>query len=148
VRPKPPTPSRYGGSAAHCAHVRPASPFHFANWSEAVDALLALGVERPVPIMLDEFPYLAKANPELPSIIQEALRPLRDQRTGSRTRLLLCGSALSFIGRLLSGNAPLRGRAGLELVVRPLDHRLAAEFWNITDPRLALQVNAIGSYRP
>ncbi|NEA62862.1 ATP-binding protein [Streptomyces sp. SID12488] len=124
-------------------HVRPASPFHFADWSEAVDALLALGSERPVPVVIDEFPYLAKANPELPSIIQEALRTLRDQRTASRTRLLLCGSALSFMGRLLSGNAPLRGRAGLELIVRPLDHRLAAEFWGITDPHLALKVNAI-----
>lgn len=100
-------------------------------------------------MVIDEFPYLAKANPELPSIIQEALRPLRDQRTGSRTRLLLCGSALPFMGRLLSGNAPLRGRAGLELVVRPLDHRLATEFWGITDPHLAMKVNAIvGGTRP
>lgn len=130
-------------SAALTAHVRPVSPYHFSDWAEAVDALLALGTERPVPVVIDEFPYLAKANPELPSIIQEALRTLRDQRSGSRTRLLLCGSALSFMGRLLSGNAPLRGRAGLELVVRQLDHRLAAEFWNITDPRLAMQVNAI-----
>jgi hypothetical protein len=48
-----------------------------------------------------------------------------------------------MLGRLLSGNAPLRGRAGLELIVRPLDHRLAAEFWGITDPALALKVNAI-----
>lgn len=130
-------------SAALTDHARPATPYHFANWSEAVDALFALGTDRPVPVVLDEFPYLAKANPELPSIIQEALRPLREQRTGSRTRLLLCGSALSFMGKLLSGSAPLRGRAGLELIVRPLDHRLAADFWDITDPRLALQVNAV-----
>jgi hypothetical protein len=113
-------------SAALTAYVRPASPYHFANWAEAVDALLALGSERPVPVVIDEFPYLARANPELPSIIQEALRPLREERTRSRARVLLCGSALSFMGRLLSGNAPLRGRAGLELVVRPLDHQLAA----------------------
>ncbi|MGP4111114.1 AAA family ATPase [Streptomyces sp. 4N509B] len=124
-------------------HVRPPSPYHFARWSEAVDVLLSLGRERPVPVVIDEFPYLARANPELPSVIQEALRPLRPQRTASRTRLLLCGSALSFMGRLLAGNAPLRGRAGLELVVRPLDHRLAARFWDITDPHLALRVNAV-----
>ena len=130
-------------SAALTEHVRPASPYHFATWAEAVDALLALGSERPVPVVIDEFPYLARANPELPSTVQEALRTLRDQRAGSRTRLLLCGSALSFMGRLLAGGAPLRGRAGLELVVRPLDHRTAARFWGITDPRLALQVNAI-----
>jgi hypothetical protein len=47
------------------------------------------------------------------------------------------------MGSLLAGNAPLRGRAGLELVVPTLDHRLAAEFWGITDPQLALKVNAI-----
>lgn len=130
-------------SAALTEHVRPASPYHLADWSEAVDALLALGAECPVPVVLDEFPYLAKANPELPSILQEAFRPRREQRIASRARLLLCGSAMSFMGRLLSGNAPLRGRAGLELLVRPLDHQLAAEFWDVVDPRLALQVNAI-----
>ncbi|MBF6296940.1 ATP-binding protein [Nocardia amamiensis] len=130
-------------STALTAHVRPASPFHFHDWAEVIDTLLSLGVERPVPVVIDEFPYLAKANPELPSVIQEALRPLREQRKNSRTRLLLCGSALSFMGRILSGSAPLRGRAGLELLVRPLDYRSAAEFWGITDARLALQVNAI-----
>ncbi|MBF8187127.1 ATP-binding protein [Nonomuraea sp. K274] len=130
-------------SAALTEHSRPATPYHFAHWSEAIDALLALGSERPLPVVIDEFPYLVKANPELPSVIQEAFRPLRDQRTASQTRLLLCGSALSFMGKLLAGNAPLRGRSGLELLVRPLDHRLAAEFWDITDPRLALMVNSI-----
>ena len=130
-------------SAALTEHSRPATPYHFAHWAEAIDALLALGSERPLPVVIDEFPYLSKANPELPSVIQEAFRPLRDQRTASQTRLLLCGSALSFMGKLLAGNAPLRGRSGLELLVRPLDHRLAAEFWDITDPRLALMVNSI-----
>ncbi|MQY31796.1 AAA family ATPase [Nocardia aurantia] len=129
--------------AALTEYVRPASPFHFHGWAEVIDALLGLGRERPIPVVIDEFPYLAKANPELPSIIQEALRPLRAQRTSSRTRLLLCGSALSFMGRILSGNAPLRGRAGMDLLVRPLDYSLAAKFWEITDPKLALRVHAI-----
>lgn len=120
----------------------PAS-FTFQDWRGVLDALLALGRERPVPVVIDEFPYLAKANPSLPSIIQNALAPLRPERDSSRTRLLLCGSAMSFMGRLLSGNAPLRGRAGLELVVHTLDHQLASQFWGIDDPTLAVKVNAI-----
>ncbi|GAA1648387.1 ATP-binding protein [Saccharothrix algeriensis] len=124
-------------------YTRPATPIRLTSWYEAVDALLALGRERPVPVVLDEFPYLAKANPSLPSIIQAAYGPLRTERVESRTRLLLCGSAMSFMGGLLAGNAPLRGRAGLEMVVRTLDHRLAAEFWGLSDPRLALMVNAV-----
>jgi uncharacterized protein len=93
--------------------------------------------------VIDEFPYLARAGPELPSVIQHALTPGRPQRQESRTRLLLCGSAMSFMSGLLSGSAPLRGRAGLELPLRPLDYRAAAEFWGLADPRLAAQVFSV-----
>lgn len=119
------------------------APLSFRDWSEVVDALLALGRDKPVPVVIDEFPYLARANPRLPSIIQNALAPLRAERDESRTRLLLCGSAMSFMGRLLSGSTPLRGRAALELVVPTLDHQLAAEFWDVHDPVTAIKVNAI-----
>jgi AAA+ ATPase superfamily predicted ATPase len=119
------------------------APFTFDSWHSAVDALLAVGRDRRLPVVIDEFPYLVRANPQLPSIIQNALAPLREEREASRTGLLLCGSAISFMGRLLSGNAPLRGRAGLELVVPTLDHQLAAKFWGIDDPITALKVNAI-----
>lgn len=120
------------------------SALSFSDWYQAVDALLGLGKDRPpLPVVIDEFPYLVQATPALPSIIQRAYAPGREQRTGSRTRLLLCGSAMSFMGRLLSGSAPLRGRAGLEMVVHTLDYRLAAEFWGVADPRLALLLNSV-----
>jgi uncharacterized protein len=125
------------------AHLSPPSPFHFADWSEALSVLLDLGRDQPAPVVIDEFPYLIKGNPELPSLIQQALSPFGHARTSTKTRLLLCGSALSVMGKLLSGSAPLRGRAGLELVIPPLDYRLAAQFWGIDDPRLAVKVNAI-----
>ncbi|GGN12905.1 ATP-binding protein [Streptomyces fuscichromogenes] len=115
----------------------------FDRWEQAVDALLALGKERPLPVVIDEFPYLARATPSLPSIVQVAYGPRRPERLESRTRLLLCGSSLSFMGKLLSGTSPLRGRAGLELVVHPLDFREAAAFWNIEDHRLALLVHSV-----
>ena len=94
-------------------------------------------------MVIDEFPYLAKANPELPSVIQAAFGPRREERLRSRTRLLLCGSAMSFMSRLLSGTAPLRGRAGLEMIVPTLDYRLAAQFWGIGDPHLAVLLYSI-----
>jgi uncharacterized protein len=117
------------------------APMRFDRWEEAVDALLELGKERPLPVVIDEFPYLARATPSLPSIVQVAYGPRRPERMVSRTRLLLCGSSLSFMGKLLSGTSPLRGRAGLELVVHPLDYRQAAAFWDIEDRRLAVLVH-------
>lgn len=130
-------------SAELTERLNPTVPLRLAGWQEAVDALLGLGAAHPVPVVVDEFPYLVRSEPALPSIIQNALAPRREQRTESRTRLLLCGSALSFMGRLLSGDAPLRGRAGLELLVHPFEYRTAARFWGIDDPRLAVQVDAI-----
>jgi AAA+ ATPase superfamily predicted ATPase len=124
-------------------HLGAPAPFDFSDWHSAIDALLALGRDRPIPVVIDEFPYLAKANPRLPSVIQNAFAPLRPERDTSRARLLLCGSAMSFMGGLLSGNAPLRGRAGFELVVPTLDYQLAGEFWGVDDPATALKVNAI-----
>jgi AAA+ ATPase superfamily predicted ATPase len=114
--------------------------YAFDDWDEAMERLFAA-----VPhglIVLDEFPYLSRASPSLPSLIQRALDP-RGYARQADARLLLCGSAMSVMGRLLAGDAPLRGRASLELIVRPLDYRSAAQFWGITDPRLAVLVHSI-----
>ncbi|MGH3931919.1 MAG: AAA family ATPase, partial [Pseudonocardiaceae bacterium] len=128
---------------AVAAHLgMPAAPT-WRDWEQAVDLLLALGRDGPVPVVLDEFPYLCAASPALPSIVQKALGPRRPQRTESRARLVLCGSAMTFMGGLLSGSAPLRGRAGLDLTVPTFDYRQAAEFWGIDDPHLAVQVHAV-----
>lgn len=114
--------------------------YAFLNWDEALARLFAVVTDGIV--VLDEFPYLSKASPALPSLIQRTLGPAGYARSG-HARLLLCGSALSVMGGLLSGNAPLRGRASLELVIRPLGYREAAEFWGINDPRLAVLVHSI-----
>ena len=87
------------------------------SWDEAIRYLFAQGGGIPRLVAIDEFPYLTTAAPALPSILQREI----DQgvTSGSEVMILLCGSALSVMGGLLSGNAPLRGRAGLEMVVRP-----------------------------
>ncbi|MBV9140613.1 MAG: ATP-binding protein [Pseudonocardiales bacterium] len=124
-------------------HVGAPAPLQLDSWEHAVNVLLEIGRDRSTVAVLDEFPYLALVSRALPSVIQHALTPGRPERTNSRTRLLLCGSAMSFMRGMLSGTAPLRGRAGLELRVAPLDYRLAAQFWNLDDPHLAVLVNAI-----
>lgn len=124
-------------------YLDPVAPITPADWPTVIDILLRLGRERAVPVVLDEFPYLARASPALSSMIQAAYAPRRAERSDSRTRLLLCGSARSFMGKLLSGSAPLRGRASLDLTVQTLDYRLASQFWQLADPRLAVMVDAV-----
>src|ERR1700684_4209833 len=114
----------------------------FRDWLDAIPYLFRLAGDRVVPVVIDEFPFLAKASPGLPSIIQRELGPGGSGST-TRARLLLCGSAMSVMGGLLSGSAPLRGRAGFELIVHPFGYRDAARFWDIADPKLAVLVHSV-----
>jgi uncharacterized protein len=116
-------------------------PF-FRDWLDAIPYLFRVTSERAVPVVIDEFPFLVKASPELPSAIQRELGP-GGSGGASRARLLLCGSAMSVMGGLLSGRAPLRGRAGLELMIHPFGYRDAARFWGITDPALAVLLHSV-----
>ncbi len=116
-------------------------PPRFVGWDEAIRYLFAVGGSLPGPVVIDEFPYLSKASPALASILQREIdRAVAD---GTAISLILCGSAMSVMGGLLAGNAPLRGRANLELVVRPFDYPLAAQYWEVTDPRLAVALHAV-----
>lgn len=127
---------------ALAAHTGAALPYAIRDWNEAVRA-----IRETLPgglAIIDEFPYLIKSDPALPSLLQRALD---DQAWGQQargTRFLLCGSAMSVMGGLLAGNAPLRGRSALELVITPFDYRTAARFWGIdNDPELAVLVHSI-----
>ncbi|MBG0820997.1 ATP-binding protein [Planomonospora sp. ID91781] len=118
--------------------------YPFADWRDALAFFFSLPKDRPLPLIIDEFPYLMKAEPALPSILKQEIDLRgRTHRGSSLARVLICGSALSVMGNILSGQAPLRGRARLELLVQPLGFREAAEFWGISDPRLAALVHAI-----
>lgn len=114
----------------------------FQDWNDAIPYMFQQFTGQPTTVVIDEFPFLSKVSPSLPSIIQRELGPGGSGRR-STARLLLCGSAMSVMGKLLSGQAPLRGRASLELVVKPFDYRDAAEFWGIDDAQLALLVHSI-----
>ena len=114
----------------------------FRDWVEAIPYLFRLVGDRALPVVIDEFPFLVKASPALPSIIQREVGP-GGSGAASRARLLLCGSAMSVMGGLLSGRAPLRGRAGLELIVQPFGYRDAARFWQISDPKLAVLMHSV-----
>jgi uncharacterized protein len=112
------------------------------NWDDAIALLFASVRGQPRVAVIDEFPFLVKASPSLPSIIQRELGP-GGSGMQSAVRLLLCGSAMSVMGQLLAGHAPLRGRASLELLIRPFGFSDAARFWDVRDPELAVLLHAI-----
>jgi AAA+ ATPase superfamily predicted ATPase len=135
--------------AAYAAYRGLRQPVIFPDYREALAELFRLGEERPTTVVVDEFPYLVAVTPALPSYVQQALSPLGHARKRTKTRMILCGSALTTMSQLLGGGAPLRGRARLELVVRPFGFREAAEFWDVAgDPELAFRLNALTGGTP
>ncbi len=77
-------------------------------------------------VLLDEFPYLADADPALPSIIQK-FWDSGAARAGN-LKLLLCGSVIAQMQELLAERNPLYGRKTLALDLTPLSLREAVQF--------------------
>jgi len=68
-------------------------------------------------LVLDEFPYLARTSPEIPSVLQKLL----DQGTSGGKHLVICGSSQRMMqGLVLDATAPLYGRAREILDVKAL----------------------------
>jgi len=78
-------------------------------------------------VVLDEFPYLADAEPGLPSIIQKFWD--HGAAAPGRMNLVLCGSMIAHMEDLLAERNPLYGRKTLAMDVGPLPARDAAQFF-------------------
>ena len=71
-----------------------------------------------IALCLDEFPYLAKNDPSLPSLLQKLI----DNMPRRRFHLILCGSSQQMMqGMALDSTSPLYGRADEIIKIRPLE---------------------------
>ncbi len=89
-----------------------------SSW-KALLALLAMQKD-PVTIVLDEFPYLARSDHSLPSVLQRWI----DHSKPANMSLVLLGSSQSMMHSLFADvTAPLYGRAHRVLKILPLNYR-------------------------
>lgn len=121
----------------------------FESWEDALNSLMALGSKAPIPVVIDEFGYVLEADRSIDSSIAAAFGPgaqrtMTRHRGNSQSRLILCGSAISVMRGLTIGEAPLRGRAGMELIMYADDFRAATlHLRDQDDLRTAVQVYAV-----
>ncbi len=104
----------------------------FATWEDALRFFGEQARREPLTLILDEFQWLKAAQSALDSIIQRHW----DQwdRDGVPITLVLSGSALTLMERLLDRAAPLFGRATARPRLQPLDYRESAAFAGTSDP--------------
>ncbi|MDO4552539.1 MAG: ATP-binding protein [Bacillota bacterium] len=82
----------------------------FSDWEKAFRAIpdLPWGEAKRL-VVIDEFPYMCKGDPSIPSILQNLWDA---ELKNSNVMIVLCGSAMSFIEKeLLAEKNPLYGRA-------------------------------------
>ncbi len=112
----------------------------FDDWPAALAAVARAAAGRPA--VIDEFPYLLRESPEIPSAIEDAYdRVATGRHTG--LKVIICGSALSAMTDVLTGMKALRGRAMLDMPIAAFDYRQARSFWNIADVRTAFLVDSV-----
>ena len=107
----------------------------FATWSSALDYLADQAERERFVFVFDEFPYAVRRNESLPSLLQVTI----DHRLKpAGAYLILCGSNQGLMeSHVLGKKSPLYGRRTIQIRLRPLGYRDAAELIGRDDPQEA-----------
>ena len=114
------------------AEADPTQAPTYPDFQTAFEAVFRLARDRRIVFIIDEYPYLAKADTSVPSILQALIDRNKDT---SRLFLMLCGSSLTFMReKVLSEKSPLYGRRTAQIELKPLDYFDACRFFPRSTP--------------
>jgi AAA+ ATPase superfamily predicted ATPase len=99
----------------------------YPDWESLLNSLNR-NLQKRITLCLDEFPYLVKNSPELPSVIQRII----DEKGHENYNLILCGSSQQMMyGLALDGSSPLYGRSDEIIRVKPMNIHHLREYLQI-----------------
>jgi len=92
----------------------------FASFQDALEYVFELAATRRIILVMDEYPYVAKAHKALGSILQSLIDKHKDH---SKLFLILCGSSMSFMEEQVLGyQSPLYGRRTAQFKIQPFSY--------------------------
>ncbi|MDT8402456.1 MAG: ATP-binding protein, partial [Bacteroidales bacterium] len=110
------------------------SSVHYPDW-RALFSNLNNSLKERITVCIDEFPYLVKNDPGLPSIMQNII----DNKVNKRYNLVLCGSSQQMMeDMVLNSSSPLYGRCDEIINIKPMTVKWFCEYFE-TDPVAAVE---------
>lgn len=109
----------------------------FRSYEDALEEITRLAEKERIVFVIDEYPYLAKAEKSISSRLQHLI-----DHTWSKGKLflILCGSSMSFMEHQVLGyESPLYGRRTAQFKIEPLTYKETAIF----HPELSKEENAL-----
>lgn len=98
----------------------------YRSYEDALEAITEMAMEKRLVFVIDEYPYLAKAEKSISSRLQHIID---HSWQDSRIYLILCGSSMSFMEyQVLGYESPLYGRRTAQFKIQALTYREIAEF--------------------
>lgn len=89
----------------------------FASFQSALESVFELAKTKRIVLVIDEYPYVARASKSLASTLQLLIDKNKD---ASKLFLILCGSSISYMeDHVLAYKAPLYGRKTAQLKIEP-----------------------------
>ena len=99
---------------------------YFKSWDAALMTLQELAADKRLIAAIDEYPYLAAAEPSISSLIQTYIDGTLKE---GKLFLILCGSSMSFMeNQILGHKSPLYGRRTAQFKIKPFDFFTARAF--------------------
>lgn len=91
----------------------------FASFQAALGYVFQLAQKKRLVMVIDEYPYVARASKSFASTLQMLIDKNKDS---SKLFLILCGSSMSYMeDNVLAYKAPLYGRRTAQLKIQPFD---------------------------
>lgn len=115
----------------------------FLSFQSALEYVFKLSQKERLILVIDEYPYVARASKSLASTLQLLIDKNKDN---SRLMLILCGSSMSYMeNHVLGYKAPLYGRRTAQMKVLPFDFAdTCSYFKHFSDEDRALVYGIVG----
>ncbi len=115
----------------------------FSSFQAALEYVFELAKTKRIVLVIDEYPYVARASKSLASTLQLLIDKNNDT---SKLFLILCGSSMSYMeDQVLAYKAPLYGRRTAQLKIEPFDFFKSSLFFkNFSNEDRALAYGIIG----